>query len=418
MKTNSVKSSQPRRPSQSDSKRLKKTDQEDKQKESLKLWLICGLTVGLTVWGWLLIKVAFTRLHFEISVSSIGLLTPLIGSLLLFCLAYALFGIMTAMAPRGIWGLRLALVLAIVGLITVGFNLYSVIAVMIWGFGLFVMVGRIREEKRERRKVLIHKFMQAGIGLALSALLMAISFCFYAVTIRSGGDQLDPSESLSVITINRLNQYLVTQFPGYDPTITVNEFLFLVAIKSSQSVQVGQSISPTDNPDNQTVKIETVSGFPSWLGVDVNKLNHQIDSIAELQTQENIPADFLNRVKQNPRLLKDSYNNVQTGAVGRQIDQARDEIARQLNIEANGQEAIGTVLSRVIAQKIHDLFGPFIYLIPPLLALGLYFILQIFNFIFIAITLMFARIIFAGLRWIGFYRIIERPTTTEVLTME
>jgi hypothetical protein len=84
MKTNSVKSSRPRHLSQSDSKRLKKTDQEPKQKEGLKLWWLCGLTVGLTVWGWLLIKVAFTRLHFEISVSSIGLLTPLIGSLLLF----------------------------------------------------------------------------------------------------------------------------------------------------------------------------------------------------------------------------------------------------------------------------------------------------------------------------------------------
>ncbi|MFA6197952.1 MAG: hypothetical protein WC734_02215 [Patescibacteria group bacterium] len=389
-----------------------------KQKEAIKLLVLCGLAVLLTIGGWLLIKDAFTRLHFEISVPSISILTPFIGSLLLFFAAYAVFGALTVLAPKAIWGLILSLVLAVAGLIVVGFNVYSLVAMVIWALGLSQLAARIREEKRERRKASIHKYMRSGVSLGLIALLLAISFCFYSVSIRSGESQLDPSESLSKITVNRVNQYLITQLPGYDPNMTVNEFLFLVAIKGSQQAKPAGAAVVTDLPATEDVKTEVSDSVPGWLGVDINKLNQQIDTISEDQLRAQLPADFLDQVKKNPRLLTEKFAELQSSMIGQQIDVARNEIARQFNIQAGSQEAIGSVLERAVAQKYQDLFGPFIYLVPPLLALGLFFILQIFNFVFVIITIMFARIIFTSMRWMGFYHIKEESAPIETLVLD
>jgi cytochrome c-type biogenesis protein CcmH/NrfF len=278
---------------------------------------------------------------------------------------------------------------------------------------------RIREEKRERRKVAIHKYMRSGINLGLSALLLAVSLCFYAVTIRSGGKQLDPIESLSVITVNRVNQYLTTQLPGFRPTMTVNEFLFLVAVKGSQQAKpAGAATIPESLTTGQNVKVGVAGDVPDWIGVDINDINKQIEGISEQQLMDQLPADFLEQVKRNPQLLTDKFIQLQSGMIGQQVDQARNEIASQFNIQVGSNEQIGVVLERAIAQKYRDLFGPFVYLIPPLLALGLFFILQIFNFIFVIITMFFARILFIGLRWAGFYRITEHSAPTEVLELD
>ena len=389
-----------------------------KQKEAIKLMALCIVTVLLTIGGWLLLKDAFTHLHFDIAVPSVRILTPFIGSLLLFFVAYALFGTVTALAPKAVWGLLLSIALAVTGLLVVGFNLYALIAMVIWALGLSQLAARIREEKRERRNVAIHKYMRSGISLGLIALLLAISFCFYSVSIRSGESQLDPSESLSKITVNRVNQYLKTQLPGYSPSMTVNEFLFLVAVKGIQQSKPAGAAVISDLPASQDVKTEVSNSVPGWLGVDINKINQQIDTISADQLKAQLPADFLEQVKKNPRLLTEKFAEFEPGLIGQQIDVARSEIAHQFNIQAGGQEAIGPVLERAIAQKYQDLFGPFVYLIPSLLALGLFTILQIFNFLFIFITLIFARIIFTGLRWTGLYHIREESAPIEILVLD
>ncbi len=364
--------------------------------------------IAALIAGFLLDSV-FSKLNLTLAVPSITIIVNFLLALLFYFWAIALFGILSALESQRYFLLGLSFGLPVTIFIALGVNLYTAIGAGLLFLGLIQYGLKVRQERQERLKVGINKFIRRGLGACISTLLLAISLSFYGAIATQGSEQLDPVVVTSRMAANGLNQYLTMKLKGYDPDMTVDEFVFLI---------VTQDIQPA-----KEVSAQTVPGLPAadkgdtFFGIDINELTKDLQNIPIDEIKQKLPADYLERIQQDPAYVQQIFQTFQSDVIGQQIAISRDNLLKTLHVQAEGTDPIGTVLEKVIAVQLNDLFRPFKYLLPPILALTLYFALQIFGFIYSWIVHLFAMVAYYILKWLNFFQIKREKKDAEVISL-
>ncbi|MFH1535205.1 MAG: hypothetical protein ABIF80_04455, partial [Patescibacteria group bacterium] len=86
--------------------------------------------------------------------------------------------------------------------------------------------------------------------------------------------------------------------------------------------------------------------------------------------------------------------------------------------EAEGTDTISSVIAKIIRKYAFQFLGPYEDFITPLLALSLFFALNIFSFVFHALINMLASSLFAILQVSKFVKINEEKKDVQIVTLE
>ena len=100
-----------------------------------------------------------------------------------------------------------------------------------------------------------------------------------------------------------------------------------------------------------------------------------------------------------------------------QISKARDDFINSLEIDAKGTDKISDVIAMIIRKYALQFLGPYKNYITPLLALSLFFVLNIFSFVFHLLINAFANSIFAILKATKFVYIREEKKNVQHVTL-
>ncbi|MDD5342199.1 MAG: hypothetical protein PHI73_02595 [Patescibacteria group bacterium] len=370
-----------------------------KQREIIKL-VGLGLVLILTsLAGWWFLGETFGGMQFVFKPLTMTTLWNFVASLFFLLLALAIFGILAAVEQKRWFMVLTSAVLPMTLLVALGDSLYTLVAAGIWFLGLLQFGFKIREEKRARIKASIVKFLRNGLGLCISALLLAISISFYGAMTTKGTEGLDSVEVLSKFTANAGNQILVMQVPGYNPKMTLDEFILLLLAQGSEGAQKVEAAE-----EQSELNLPIGGDQSSFFGLDLSGMTNELQGISPDELKAAIPPDFEEQVKKDPEYIKKVFQDIKDQMVGQQIAKAREQLVKALNIEADGDDQMGTVLEKALEAYFDDLFKPFKYLIPPILALTVYFLLQIFGFVYCWITRFLAFVVYGILRLTKFVR--------------
>ena len=77
----------------------------------------------------------------------------------------------------------------------------------------------------------------------------------------------------------------------------------------------------------------------------------------------------------------------------------RNEFLKSLGIQAQGTDSMDSVVAKLVGKYVTEYLGKYSKAIPSLLAFSLYFILQIFSFLYKALIRLFAWFILKVLKW-------------------
>ncbi len=369
-----------------------------KQKEITKLICLALMPILATMVGWLLLDRAFAHLQFELAVPTLNTLWYFLSSLVLLLLGLAAFSVVAVLEQRYRLSLALTFILPLILLIILGINVYTLIGAGIYLVGLVQLALKVQEERNERLKVSMNKYMRYGLGLAISAMLLAISISFYGAAVGRGTERLDPIDVLSRLAANGVNQALTIQIPGYKPDITLDEFMLLVFATQFKEAEAA-------------AETETI------FGINITDIMGDVGDISPEAVRAILPADFEERVKDEPGYLTEIYAQVRNELIIQQLFAARNELLKNFHIEADGNDQISSVIEKILWVKLNDIFKPFKYLIPPILALTLYFALQIFGLIYSGLTRFFGILLFQMLKISKFFKVEEETTKGEIIKL-
>ncbi|MDD5567271.1 MAG: hypothetical protein PHH01_03700 [Patescibacteria group bacterium] len=370
-----------------------------KQREIIKL-VGLGLVLILTsLAGWWFLGETFGGVQLVFKPMTMATLWNFIASLFFLLLALAIFGILAAVEQKRWFMVLTSAVLPMTLMVALGDSLYTLTAAGIWFLGLLQFGFKIREEKRARIKASIVKYLRNGLGLCVSTLLLAISISFYGAMTAKGTEGLDSVEVLSKFTANAGNQILVMQVPGYNPEMTLDEFILLLLAQGSEGAQKVEAAEAQSE-----LNLPIGGDQSSFFGLDLSGMTNELQGISPDELKAAIPPDFEDQVKKDPEYIKKVFQDIKDQMVGQQIAKAREQLVKALNIEADGDDQMGTVLEKALEVYFDDLFKPFKYLIPPILALTVYFLLQIFGFVYCWITRLLAFLVYGILRLTKFVR--------------
>lgn len=382
---------------------------------NFKLLKLAGLSLApilFTILAGSTLNRVFDQLQDTLAVPSYSILFDLVGALLMFLLVMSFFGLVAMLETGRRFTPGLSLLLPLILMFILGMNIYTGIGVFLWFVGLLQYGLKVRQERSERLRMDVLKLIKPGLGLGISTILLAISLSFYAAIAQRGTEKLDPIEATARFTTNAVNQFLVMKLPGYRPEMTVDEFLFLI---------VTQNFKPGQAAHAQVTNEPILPGLGegnAFLGIDFDQLSKDLSAIPREELEKQLPPDFLEKVKSNPEYVQEVFRLVQNEMVGQQITVARRNLLEALHVDAVGTDPVGIVLEKAIAVQLNDAFRPFKFILPPILALTLYFALQIFGFIYAWVAQFFGLLAFHLLKWTNFFKVTRETRQAEVINCQ
>ncbi|MDP3964586.1 MAG: hypothetical protein Q8Q20_02940 [bacterium] len=362
--------------------------------------------LGAVFSGWLMSNF-FSQLDLLFSQPSWGMLWSLAGGVLFFLFALAVFGILSVMEPGKRFVSVTAIALPLIIISISGFNIYSLIGAAISALGLFQYALKIREERRERLKASIEKFLRYGLGVAISAFLFLIGISFYGELLRNDSEPLRPEEAMGKVAASGVNQILALQLDGYDPEMTLDEFLLFVLLSQAEQALPAEAADDTANPFEEG----------ALFGVDINEVMSSLDTVPSSELEELLYPGIVEEIKGNPERLSELTEEVRGTSIGDQIAKTREDLLSSFGIEGQGDETIGLMIEKIVTKQIEKFFQPFTFLLPPILALMVYFFLHVFIIAYLWVTNAFAWIIFHILKWSKFFVIREEERKAEIISL-
>jgi len=381
------------------------------QKELYKIIGLSLIALLTSLVGWMFMELVFTDLEFTLALPSLRMLWNFIWALIFLFFSLAIFGIISALESRNLFKLIMSLALPLTLLLVIGLNLYTLIGAGLWVVGFLQFGYKVREERNERTKVSINKYLRHGLGLLISSMILAISISFYGTAITRGAEKMDPVDVLAKFSTNGVNQFLTMQLPGYNPEMTLDEFLFFVF--ANQFKGSLPEVQAQELPENNADEFNS----ETLLGIDISDLLKDLEGVSPQEMEEILPPGFFEQIKNDPALITGVYQSIQDEVIGQQIASAREELLKSLDIEAQGTDPVGSVIEQALKVQLNGIFRPFKYLIPPILALTIYFLLQIFGFIYVWIVRLMAVLVYGLLKVTRFFRIDTETVKSQVIKL-
>ncbi len=280
-------------------------------------------------------------------------------------------------------------------------TLLAFLAVLV---GLTQFAWHLKTEQRERLRFSVSKVLRPGIGLTITLLLVAVSLTWYAMTTKRAGPSASPLEAFVNSAANTTNRVLASQVPGYNPSESLDAFLLRQALtqaqKESNRILEEQGVAvPTESSDESTDIVQQIGN------VDLQALFSQL------------PAEVRAQAGTDPEALKQQLMQEGNARVEQELAQARDELLSNLQIEAEGNTPMGEVIRQFLFKQISRYIGPYEKFLPTLLALSLYFTLQVFAFLYVLFITMLCEFLFWLLKAAGVVSIQRVDAQQEVPTL-
>jgi len=304
----------------------------------------------------------------------------LLFPVLAFCLWVALIGIDAIFIQKKFW-LYLIYIFSIGSLFFYfNFSLYSGLSLFILFFAYLYFSHGIRKEKEDRLKFQVINFIKVHLGLTMIFCVAAVSLLFYeSLAAKQESGQTKTNEAVAESAANLLNIFLETQIKTYNPNMTLDEFVLSAGQQFME--KIGPMLSPQTGSD-ESLNPENI----------VKEIEAAIKR-GEIKRSD-LPPDFLAKLDQGKLNAQDIIEEQLTGVFQKQLTQARDDFLNQLGIEAQGSDKISEVIKKIVTKSLSEGLLSFTNLLPPFLAISLFFTLVIFDFLYVIFTKIFALLIY------------------------
>jgi hypothetical protein len=350
--------------------------------ELYKEVILGTIGAGLSLVSWVLLQQVFrASLHES---SQPGLTVGwIIATVCLFLFLFSIIVIDAVTIPRYRVIFFLTLVNALFVFAGFGITLYSLagLAVMIISFAL--LTEGIRQEAKNQIHVRVFQSSENGLRTAVLLFTVALSFLYFGVISTLPGGTQKVLDDIGRATGSAVNAIFRIQLPGYDPNLTLDEYLLKA-------------------PENFGAFLETPEGeIPQQAPQDL------LDALPQ-EMRSQIPPELLNGG--DPESLQKQIQTIQIKAF-------REAFNERLGIQATGDDLLSDVSLQIAQSQINRLLGPYQKYLPPIMALSLFFLLGLFTPFFRLLIRMISSALFFFLVRIRFIRIQDESEHIEVPTL-
>ncbi len=276
-----------------------------------------------------------------------------------FCLMFVLAGVSSVLIIRKLIFLILAFMLGLSTMVFSRVSIWSVVAGIMVLLAFFNWYREISADLKSRIKFLPNRTLGTGLKTVVTVLILAASFSYYGFLV-SGQDASEKFSNSLVTTSSRAVQNILEMYyqDKFSPKMTLDEF---------------------------------VANITDVLG-DVNLDTGQKD---------------LNEI------INQGLNHAQQQLV----IEARNDFLKTMGIEAAGSETMDLVVEKIVRKNMDKYLGSLQKYIPAILALGLFLLLNIFNFIYCELIKSFSYVIFHILAWLKFVKVKKVQVEAEKITL-
>lgn len=317
--------------------------------------LISIYTIALIAWVglWWLIRAAFD----SATLLSTDTLWRVSGAFVLFGLSLGLFGLTASLVRMPRWGMLYS---GLIGAVTFFFfplNLFTAAGALLLASVWFRFWSMMTDEAQHRIRFNLVKNITHGLGTIIMLTVLSVAVFYLSVASQSNQTSRQFINNVTNSAADAVLVVLDSQLPEFDRAMTMDEFL------TKYSDQDITSLLPE------------------------NFLPEEVDeSLLEEEQQESI-ADLDETARQAA------------------LEEARLQLLEALNIHAEGDETMETVVRRLVSDKLQPLLERYETVIPPVLALALFSVLSILGIVYFWWVVLWASIwygIFRILRWVEF----------------
>lgn len=373
--------------------------------KNTKIVILIILTILASIIAWQSLSTIF---HLRLMDGSTFHWKSVIGSLIYpviaFCIFLALTSITSVLVEKEWILLILFIVIGLPILLFFSFSTWILITILILAVGLIIYSLRIHHEEKERIKFSLSHTMKFGLGLVVTLLILSITMIYYSTISKNQEEQgkaaIDSAIEGSVDIINKI---LPARVRGYDPNMTLDEFLFRQMLTAANTLggKVGEEVNNKKGEQPQGLIAQIQAEIKSGK-IDINQLPPEI---REIITREDLKPEDLAAVP----LIRSLFQN--------QIDQSRDQLLKSVEVQANGNETISDVITKIVRKYAFQFLGPFEKYLVPIMAISLFFTLLAFNLVFQALIRLIALIIFKILILIKFVVIKIEKKDVQTVTL-
>jgi hypothetical protein len=266
-----------------------------------------------------------------------------------FCLRFCIMSLVMV-AVRHFWlALVAGTVVSLPIFVFFRFSIWSllayIVAVVSWAFWYRQVVVEVDNQL----KFSAGRIIKAGLSSTITLMLLVVSICYFAFTVNQSGGSTAFADRLidnsAKIMENILHTYYQEKF---DPQMTLDTFIYNVGVA----------------PSSEKVK--------SMIGQE--KLNDVI--------QQGI-----------------------TAAEQVAVEEARDSFLETFRIEASGDETMHVVVQKIVRRNADHYLNKFYKFIPGLVALSVFFLLNIFNIVYRELIAVMSYLLFRVMIAAGFFHI-------------
>ncbi len=333
-----------------------------------KIMLLMGLAVASSLLFWLAWDNAIVSgLSFSASWNNILIV---LSTLLAMCLMFTLIAMAEVLITNRWFLFFMALVSA--GTLFVFFKpaLWSFVAFILVILGMMLWKREIRLDEKTRVSFVPKRIIGSGLKLAVTLILLATCFNYFNfMTTRTDAEQ-QTLDSLSGTGSQVVENVLLLYYgEKFSPKMTLDEFLASI------------SFAVKDKIEDEKVKVDTGN----------EKLDNALgEAITEGLTA--VEKEFIN--------------------------EARESFAETFEIDVDGTETMSEVIKLIVSKNIDKFLDPYVKFIPALLAIGLFFLLNIFNFVYRELIKSFSFLLFHILKWTKFIHIKKIQIEAEKISLE
>jgi len=250
------------------------------------------------------------------------------------------------------------------------FLLWTWLSVVLMFAGLGWGIESVNNDAHNRLSVQPVTSVSRGASVIIFSVLVAISLMYFQQLRGSSSSADELSDKLIEQTVTITERALPTYYRDYREGMTIDELIgaqIPTADTILRDINFNAFTNQTEQQEAVEQKLEALGLDSSVVQVDVQK--------GEAQVRAQIDEKLLEFHKQT-------------------VDQAREELAKRLDIPLKGSDTVHDALERVIGKQFNTYIRRYVSFVPVLLALALFFILRIFTSLLQACVVWFGWLYF------------------------
>ena len=335
-----------------------------------KVMLLAGSVVAATLIFWLAWHNAITSVSFDLGAKNI---ITIISTLLAFSLMFAVLALAELLITKKLILLAMVIVSAGTAFIFFPPNLWTFIGFLLMLLGFLYWRREISIDLESRIKFIPQKSIKNGLRGVVMLVLLAASFMYYGFLTdqkETGTEFLDGIVDSSMGVAN----LAIEQFYGesYDPNMTLDEFTFNLLVKELPAIQ------DLEGMENQS---------------EIEGLGYKFEDL--------------------DKIINEGLLDIEKGA----LEQGRNQFLDNFGIKATGDERMEDVLRKIVVKNLTKYVEPYQQFVPALLAISLFFAMNIFGFIYREMVKSMSFLLFHILQWVHFIEIKKIKVDAEKVTL-